>query len=89
MTLHIIKSGQVAVIDQVERIYHDNDQVILIEDGCYLYRLADQKFDKIAALSDHMRMRGLSAKAENLGMPLISFREWALLTREHPKSTTW
>jgi sulfur transfer complex TusBCD TusB component (DsrH family) len=89
MTLHIIKSGQVTAIDQVERIYQDNDQVILIEDGCYLYTLAGQKFDKIAALSDHMKMRGLSAKAEKLGMHLISFREWALLTRDHPQSTTW
>jgi sulfur relay protein TusB/DsrH len=89
MTLHIIKSGQVTAIDQVERIYQDNDQVILIEDGCYLYTLADQKFDKITALSDHMKMRGLSAKAEKLGMNLISFREWALLTRDHPQSTTW
>jgi sulfur relay protein TusB/DsrH len=89
MTLHIIKSGQVTAIDQVERIYQDNDQVILIEDGCYLYTLADQKFDNIAALSDHMKMRGLSAKAEKLGMNLISFREWALLTRDHPQSTTW
>jgi sulfur relay protein TusB/DsrH len=89
MTLHIIKSGQVTAIDQVERLYQDNDQVILIEDGCYLYTLASHKFDKIAALSDHMKMRGLSAKAEQLGMQLISFREWALLTREHPQSTTW
>lgn len=89
MTLHIIKSGQVTAIDQVERLYQDNDQVILIEDGCYLYTLANQKFDKIAALSDHMKMRGLSVKAEKLGMQLISFREWALLTRDHPQSTTW
>jgi sulfur transfer complex TusBCD TusB component (DsrH family) len=89
MTLHIIKSGQITVIDQVERIYQGNDQVILIEDGCYLYTLADQRFDKIVALSDHMKMRGLSAKAEGLGMQLISFREWALLTRDHTKSTTW
>jgi sulfur transfer complex TusBCD TusB component (DsrH family) len=89
MTLHIIKSGQVSAIQHVELIYQDNDQVVLIEDGCYLYTLAMQKFDKVAALSDHTKMRGLSVKANNLGVKLISFKEWALLTRDHPQSTTW
>jgi sulfur relay protein TusB/DsrH len=89
MTLHIIKSGQASAIQQVERIYQDNDQVLLIEDGCYLYTLAKQKFDSVAALSDHMKMRGLTAKADNLAVKLISFKEWALLTRDHPQSTTW
>jgi sulfur relay protein TusB/DsrH len=89
MTLHIIKSGQASAIQQVERIYQDNDQVLLIEDGCYLYTLAKQNFNNVAALSDHLKMRGLSAKADSLGIKLISFKEWALLTRSHPQSTTW
>lgn len=89
MTLHIIKSGQASAIQQVERIYQDNDQVLLIEDGCYLYTLAQQKFDTVAALTDHLKMRGLLTKAELLGIELISFKEWALLTRSHPQSTTW
>ena len=89
MTLHIIKSGQASAIQQVERIFQDNDQVLLIEDGCYLYTLAKQKFDSVAALSDHMAMRGLAIKADNLAVKLISFKEWALLTRNHTQSTTW
>ncbi len=89
MTLHIIKSSQAIAVQQVERIHQDQDQVILIEDGCYLYTLAKQKFESVIALSDHMEMRGLSLKAENLGVKLISFKEWALLTRNHQQSTTW
>lgn len=89
MTLHIIKSGQAIAIQQVERIYQDQDQVLLIEDGCYLYTLANQKFEAVVALSDHMKMRGLSPKAQKLGLKLISFKEWALLTRTHQQSTTW
>jgi sulfur relay protein TusB/DsrH len=89
MTLHIIKSGQASAIQQVERIYQEDDQVLLIEDGCYLYTLAKQKFTKLAALSDHMKMRGLLSKANSLEIELISFKEWALLTRSHPQSTTW
>ena len=89
MTLHIIKSGQAIAIQQVERIYQDQDQVLLIEDGCYLYTLAKQKFELVIALSDHMKMRGQSSKAEKLGVKLISFKEWALLTRNHQQSTTW
>ncbi|CCK76055.1 MAG: hypothetical protein KBT75_16280 [Oleispira antarctica] len=89
MTLHIIKSGQASAIQQIERIYQDDDQVLLIEDGCYLYTLAKKSFDKVAALSDHMKMRGLVAKADALGVEMLSFKEWALLTRSHPQSTTW
>jgi sulfur relay protein TusB/DsrH len=89
MTLHIIKSGQASAIEQVERIYQDQDQVLLIEDGCYLYTLAKQKFETVVALSDHINMRGLAAKSEKLGIQLINFKEWALLTRKHPQSTTW
>lgn len=89
MTLHIIKSGQAAAIDQVSRLFEGQDQVLLIEDGCYLYTLAKQAFNKPAALSEHMKMRGLLPKAEAAGVELISFKEWALLTRNHQQSTTW
>lgn len=89
MTLHIIKSGQIDAIGQVKRIHAEQDQILLIEDGCYLYTLAKQTFENVHALSDHMRMRGLSIKAEEVGVKLISFKEWALLTRTHPQSTTW
>lgn len=89
MTLHIIKSGQASAVEQVERLYQEDDQVLLIEDGCYLYTLAKRKLDNILALSDHMKMRGLTNKAEDLGVEMISFKQWALLTRSHQQSTTW
>ena len=89
MTLHIIKSGQATALQQVERIYQDGDQVLLIEDGCYLYTLAKQKFNNVAALSDHIKMRGLSDKADNVGVTLISVKQWVLLTHTHKQSTTW
>jgi sulfur relay protein TusB/DsrH len=89
MALHIIKSGQVTAIHQVERIYQEGDKVLLVEDGCYLYTLAKQNFATVCALADHMKMRGLSAKAAQQGIEQISFKEWALLTRSHQQSTTW
>lgn len=89
MTLHIIKSGQVAAIEQVSRLFEDQDQVLLIEDGCYLYTLAKQAFNNPVALSEHMKMRGLLPKAEAAEIELISFKDWALLTRNHQQSTTW
>jgi len=89
MALHIIKTGQALALNQVERIFQLGDQVLLIEDGCYLYSLAQQRFSGVVALVDHMAMRGLAAKAEKLEIELISFKEWALLTRTHQQSTNW
>ncbi len=89
MALHIIKSGQAAAINQVERIYQDGDQVLLIEDGCYLYILARHKFENTAALSDHIKMRGLASKAKEMNVELISMKQWVLLTYSHQQSTTW
>jgi sulfur relay protein TusB/DsrH len=89
MALHIIKSGQVTAVQQVKRIYQEGDQILLIEDGCYLYTLAKQSFDTVCALTDHMKMRGLSSKAAQQGIEQISFKQWALLTRNHQQSTTW
>lgn len=89
MPLHIIKSGQAATIQQVEKIYQEGDQVLLIEDGCYLYTIASNSFNQMSALEDHMKMRGLANKAKLLGIELISIKKWALLTRNHKQSTTW
>ena len=89
MALHIIKTGQALAINQVERIFQLGDQVLLIEDGCYLYSLTQQRLSEVIALADHMEMRGLATKAEKLGVELISFKEWALLTRNHQQSTSW
>ena len=89
MTLHIIKSGQATAIEQVGRIFQENDQVLLLEDGCYLLTLAASKLSTVSALSDHMKMRGLTTKAEGLNINLISVKEWVLLTRSHQQSTTW
>lgn len=89
MTLHIIKSGQAAAIEQVARIIQEDDQVLLLEDGCYLLTLAMSRLTAVSALSDHMKMRGLISKAEGLGINLISVKDWVLLTRSHQQSTTW
>lgn len=89
MTLHIIKSGQAASIEQVERIIQEDDQVLLLEDGCYLLTLAASRLKAVSALADHMKMRGLTTKAEGLEIRLISFKEWVLLTRSHKQSVTW
>ena len=89
MTLHIIKSGQATAIEQVERIIQEDDQILLLEDGCYLLTLAASRLTAVSALSDHIKMRGLMNKAEGLGINLISVKEWVLLTRSHQQSTTW
>lgn len=89
MALHIIKSAQAATIVQIEEIITEEDQVLLTEDGCYLYTLAAQKFPKLQAMSDHISSRGLTAKAKALGIELITVRQWALLTRSHPQILTW
>jgi len=36
-----------------------------------------------------MQSRGLSAKAKDLGIELISIKQWALLTRAHAQILTW
>mgnify|MGYP000302138359 CR=1 FL=1 len=89
MALHIIKSGQASAIAQVERIQQNEDQVLLLEDGCYLYTLAQQKLSNVQAMAKHMESRGLASKAEDLGIELISIKQWALLTRQHPQIMTW
>ena len=93
MTLHIIKSAKADTIAQVEELIIDGDQVLLVEDGCYLYTLAKQKLamanNTILALSDHMQARGLADKASALGIELITFKQWVLLTHRHPQSTSW
>jgi sulfur relay protein TusB/DsrH len=89
MALHIIKTGQAEAVNQVERIFQDGDQVLLLEDGCYLYTLASQRLINVAALADHVKVRGLTAKAGVLGIELISIKQWALLSRNHQQSTSW
>jgi sulfur relay protein TusB/DsrH len=89
MALHIIKSGQASAIAQVERLQQDDDQVLLLEDGCYLYTLAQQKLSNVQAMASHMESRGLAGKAKDLGIELISIKQWALLTRQHPQIMTW
>lgn len=89
MALHIIKRAQASVIAEVEGLIQEGDQVLLSEDGCYLYTLARQKFQSLKALNDHMQSRGLSAKAKDLGIELISIKQWALLTRAHAQILTW
>lgn len=89
MALHIIKSAQASVIAEVEGLIQESDQVLLSEDGCYLYTLACQKFADLKALNDHMQSRGLSEKAKAQGIELISIKQWALLTRTHTQILTW
>jgi sulfur relay protein TusB/DsrH len=89
MALHIIKSAQASVIAEVEGLIQESDQVLLSEDGCYLYTLACQKFTDLKALNDHMQSRGLSEKAKAQGIELISIKQWALLTRTHTQILTW
>ncbi|MBL4882064.1 MAG: sulfurtransferase complex subunit TusB [Oleispira sp.] len=93
MTLHIIKSAKADIIVQVSELASESDQVMLIEDGCYLYTVATKSLTAIntpiLALSEHMQARGLSAKASAEGIELITFKQWALLTHHHPQSTSW
>ncbi len=93
MTLHIIKSAKADTIAQVEALVIDGDQVLLVEDGCYLYTLAKKNLavpnGSILALSDHMQARGLADKARANGIELITFKQWVLLTHRHPQSTSW
>jgi sulfur relay protein TusB/DsrH len=93
MTLHIIKSAKAEAIAQVSELLAEGDKVLLLEDGCYLYTVAKQNLTalggSITALSDHMQARGLSSKASAAGIELISFKQWALLTHQHPQSTSW
>ena len=93
MTLHIIKSAKADTITLVEELMSAGDQVLLVEDGCYLYTLAKQKLavsnSSILALSDHMQARGLADKACDSGIELITFKQWVLLTHQHPQSTSW
>lgn len=92
MTLHIIKSAKANTVAQVSELISEGDQVLLLEDGCYLYTLAKQiteSSNSILALADHMQARGLSAKANAAGIELISVRQWVLLTHRHPQSTSW
>lgn len=93
MTLHIIKSAKADTITQVEELITDGDQILLVEDGCYLYTLAKQKLvipsRTILALSDHMQARGLADKASANGIELITFKQWVLLTHRHPQSASW
>ena len=89
MALHIIQSGQATAIAEIEGLVQSGDQVLLLEDGCYLYTLAAQKFSNLQAMSSHMESRGLTAKATKLGIDLISIKQWALLTRAHSQILTW
>jgi sulfur relay protein TusB/DsrH len=89
MALHIIKSAQITSINEVENLITADDEVLLSDDGCYLYTLAAAKFNKVQALSDHMQSRGLLKKASDLGIELISIKQWALLTRNHQQILTW
>lgn len=93
MTLHIIKSAKADTLLNVAELASPEDQVLLLEDGCYLYTLAQQQFSElqnpIQALTDHMQARGLTDKATSLGIELISIKQWVLLTHRHPQSTSW
>ena len=93
MTLHIIKSAKADSILQILELATEDDQILLVEDGCYLYSLAKDKLAEactsIFALSDHMQARGLSDKAKKSGIELIDFKQWVLLTHKHPQSTSW
>lgn len=89
MALHIIKSPQASSINEVEKVFNEGDQVLLSDDGCYLYTLAATKFTKLQALENHMHSRGLLAKAQGLGIEVINIKQWALLTRAHNQILTW
>lgn len=92
MTLHIIKSASADVLARLPEIISDQDHVLLVEDACYLHTLAKKKLAEgvtISALMDHVKSRGLESKSKEIGIKLISFKEWALLTREHSQSVTW
>jgi sulfur relay protein TusB/DsrH len=92
MTLHIIRSAKANTVAQVSELISEGDQVLLLEDGCYLYTLAKQVItssNAILALADHMQARGLNAKASAAGIELISVKQWVLLTHHHPQSTSW
>jgi|TARA_B110000003_G_C16230714_1_gene371085 sulfur relay protein TusB/DsrH len=93
MALHIIKSAKADTLLQAAELASSEDQILLLEDGCYLYSIAQQSFAElqhpIQALADHMQARGLSKKASDLGIELISLKQWVLLTHRHPQSTTW
>lgn len=89
MALHIIKSAKASTIADIEGLIEEKDQVLLMEDGCYLYTLAAQKFDNIQAIGDHMKSRGLATKANELNIELISIKQWALLTRACTPIVTW
>lgn len=89
MALHIIKNAKAACISEIADLIEAHDQVLLMEDGCYLYTLAVQKFDNIKAIDIHMKSRGLTQKATNLRIELISIKDWALLTRTETPIVTW
>ncbi len=89
MALHIIKSAKATVISEIEAIIQEDDQVLLTDDGCYLYTLAAKKFPHLQAMSDHMHNRGLTNKASDLNIELISVVQWAMLTRNHRQIMTW
>lgn len=93
MTLHIIKSAKADTIVQILELITKDDQILLAEDGCYLYSLVHDKLAKecanISALNDHIQARGLSSKADELGISLIDFKQWVMLTHKHPQSTSW
>lgn len=92
MTLHIIKSASADVISRLPDIISDEDQILLIEDACYLHSIAQQTLvtqASILALTEHMQTRGLLAKAQASGIRMISFKEWVLLTHKHPQAVTW
>lgn len=89
MALHIIKSAKATVISDIEAIIEEDDLVLLMDDGCYLYTLAAKKFPQLKAMTDHMTSRGLTNKASELNIELISVVQWALLTRTHPQILTW
>lgn len=89
MALHIIKTAQLSAINDIENLLSDGDQLLLSDDGCYLYTIAASKFVQVQALADHMQTRGLTLKAKEAGVELISIKEWALLTRKHQQIMTW
>lgn len=89
MALHIIKNAKASCISEIAGLIQDHDQVLLMEDGCYLYTLATQIFHNIKAIDIHMESRGLTHKAADLPIELISIKDWALLTRTETPVVTW